>query len=90
MFPLIIFLLPSIREILFLQHLQDGTWSTLEGCINVVRDFRDVCYHSYFSVMGDLQQESPTGKYYEIRFSVLVHLTSISNLAYFSTNKTTS
>ncbi|KAF3444526.1 hypothetical protein FNV43_RR14218 [Rhamnella rubrinervis] len=45
----------------------DGTWSTLEGCLTVVRDFMDVCYHSYFSVMDDLRLGPPNGKYYEIR-----------------------
>lgn len=66
MIPIITFFLPFIRD-LFLQHLQDGTWSTLEGCLTVVRDFTDVCYHSYFSVMDDLRLGPSNGKYYEIR-----------------------
>lgn len=34
----------------------------------VVKDVKDVCFHSYFSVMDDLRQKGPpTGKYYEIR-----------------------
>lgn len=45
--------------------MQDGTWGTVEGSFTVIRDFMDVCYHSYFSIMDDLLSE---GKYYEIRF----------------------
>ncbi|KAJ0053803.1 hypothetical protein Pint_02874 [Pistacia integerrima] len=45
----------------------DGTWSTVKGSFTVVRDFLDVCFHSYFSVMDDLQQKRADGKYYEIR-----------------------
>ena len=35
----------------------------------VVKDVKDVCFDSYFSVMDDLRQKCPpNGKYYEIRF----------------------
>ncbi|GMH06810.1 hypothetical protein Nepgr_008650 [Nepenthes gracilis] len=48
--------------------IYDGTWSTVKGCFTIIRDFRDVCFHSYFSIMDDLQRQgSPDGKYYEIR-----------------------
>lgn len=34
----------------------------------VVRDLKDVCFLSYFSVMDDLRQNGPpNSKYYEIR-----------------------
>lgn len=34
----------------------------------VVRDVRDVCFYSYFSVMDDLREKGPPNrKYYEIR-----------------------
>ncbi|CAA2993552.1 uncharacterized membrane At3g27390 [Olea europaea subsp. europaea] len=46
----------------------DGTWGTVEGSFTVIRDFMDVCYHSYFSIMDDLLSE---GKYYEIRLLYL-------------------
>ncbi|RDX62327.1 putative membrane protein, partial [Mucuna pruriens] len=50
----------------------DGTWSTVEKSCMVVRDVKDVCFHSYFSVMDDLRQQGPPeAKYYEIR---LLHL----------------
>ena len=53
-----------------LWHLQDGTVSTFAGCFTVVRDFKDVCVHSYFSIMSDLRKQGPpNGKYYEIRLA---------------------
>lgn len=46
----------------------DGTWSTIKHSFTIVRDFKDVCFHSYFSLMDDLRQkQAPDGKYYEIR-----------------------
>ncbi|KAL2320216.1 hypothetical protein Fmac_029185 [Flemingia macrophylla] len=50
----------------------DGTWSTVEKSCMVVRDVRDVSFHSYFSVMDDLRQKGPpNAKYYEIRLLYL-------------------
>ncbi|KAJ4826270.1 hypothetical protein Tsubulata_018666 [Turnera subulata] len=50
----------------------DGTWDTVKGSCTVVRDFQDVCYHSYLSVMEDLRRHGPQdGKYYEIRLLYL-------------------
>lgn len=49
--------------------MQDGTVSTFTRCLTVVRDFSDVCVHSYFSIMKELRTQGiPNGKYYEIRF----------------------
>ncbi|KAJ1399575.1 putative membrane protein [Sesbania bispinosa] len=46
----------------------DGTWSTIQGSCMAVRDVKDVCFYSYFSVMDDLLQKGPPDtKYYEIR-----------------------
>lgn len=51
-----------------LKYMQDGTWSTIERSFTVVRDFRDVCFYSYFSIMDDLQQRDPPNEGpYEIR-----------------------
>ncbi|CAK8541211.1 unnamed protein product [Lathyrus sativus] len=45
----------------------DGTWSTIERSCMVVRDLKDVCFLSYFSVMDDLRLNGPpNSKYYEI------------------------
>ncbi|KAK3002365.1 hypothetical protein RJ639_020320 [Escallonia herrerae] len=50
----------------------DGTWDTVQGSFTVIRDFGDVCFHSYFSIMHDLRHQGPPeGKYYEIRLIYL-------------------
>ncbi|KAF4385831.1 hypothetical protein F8388_010387 [Cannabis sativa] len=50
----------------------DGTVSTFKGCFTVIRDFKDVCVHSYFSILDDLRKQGPpNGKYYEIRLLYL-------------------
>ncbi|KAG5527135.1 hypothetical protein RHGRI_028153 [Rhododendron griersonianum] len=49
----------------FFHSINDGTFDTVKASFTVVRDFGDVCYHSYFSVMDDLRLQG--GKYYEIR-----------------------
>ncbi|KAF3950443.1 hypothetical protein CMV_023807 [Castanea mollissima] len=50
----------------------DGTKETVKGSFTIVRDFRDVCYHSYFSVMDDLLLKGPPDvKYFEIRLLYL-------------------
>ncbi|KAG6486098.1 uncharacterized membrane protein At3g27390-like [Zingiber officinale] len=52
----------------FLHCFMDGTWSTIERSFTVVRDFRDVCFYSYFSIMDDLHQRDPPNEGpYEIR-----------------------
>ncbi|GMI99115.1 hypothetical protein like AT5G40640 [Hibiscus trionum] len=57
----------------FIHCFYDGTWSTVKGSFTVVRDFNDVCFHSYNSFMEDLRQkEPPNGQYYEIRFLYLL------------------
>jgi len=38
---------------------QDGTYGTIKGSCTVVRDFADMCYHSYPSFLKELR-ESPT------------------------------
>nr|DAD30703.1 TPA_asm: hypothetical protein HUJ06_009554 [Nelumbo nucifera] len=56
----------------FVHCIVDGTWSTIKGSFTVVRDFTDVCFHSYFSVTDDLcLQEPPDGKPHEIRLLLL-------------------
>nr|XP_043630894.1 uncharacterized membrane protein At3g27390 [Erigeron canadensis] len=50
----------------------DGCYSTLEGSCIVVRDFTDICFHSYFSFMDDLSEEMPSDeKPVDIRLSKL-------------------
>ncbi|CAG7895400.1 unnamed protein product [Brassica rapa] len=45
----------------------DGTWSTVKRSFIVVRDFKDVCFHSYFSFMDEIRKCSPDQNYHEIR-----------------------
>ncbi|KAJ6842628.1 putative membrane protein-like [Iris pallida] len=52
----------------FIHCFVDGTWSTIKGCFTVVRDLKDLCFHSYFSIMDDLHLHKPSnGEPYEIR-----------------------
>ncbi|XP_071916336.1 uncharacterized membrane protein At3g27390 isoform X2 [Coffea arabica] len=52
----------------FFHCIYDGTWDTVKRSFTVVRDFLDMCYYSYFSIMDDLRvQGLSAGKYYEIR-----------------------
>uniref|UniRef100_A0A5B6Z3C0 Transmembrane protein n=1 Tax=Davidia involucrata TaxID=16924 RepID=A0A5B6Z3C0_DAVIN len=56
----------------FFHCIYDGTWDAVTDSCIIVRDFLDVCYHSYFSVMDDLRHQGPQeGKYYEIRLLYL-------------------
>ncbi|CAI9111171.1 OLC1v1011332C1 [Oldenlandia corymbosa var. corymbosa] len=56
----------------FFHCIYDGTWDTIKGSFNVVRDFLDVCNHSYFSIMDELRLQGLSGgKYYEIRLLYL-------------------
>lgn len=57
----------------FIHCFVDGTWSTIEGSFTVVRDLKDVCFHSYFSIMDDLRLlDPPNGRPYEIRLLCLI------------------
>ncbi|CAH2045202.1 unnamed protein product [Thlaspi arvense] len=51
----------------FFHCFYDGTWSSVERSFTIVRDFKDVCFHSYFSLMDELKICCPDSKYYEIR-----------------------
>ncbi|KAF8715123.1 hypothetical protein HU200_027677 [Digitaria exilis] len=56
------------KEKPFVHCFVDGTWSTITGSCTVVRDVKDLLFHSYFSIMDDLRlQKHPDGKPYEIR-----------------------
>ncbi|KAK6128305.1 hypothetical protein DH2020_037960 [Rehmannia glutinosa] len=52
----------------FYHCICDGIWSTVKSSFTIIRDFLDVCFFSYFSIMDDLRRQGPPeGKYYEIR-----------------------
>lgn len=38
--------------------LKDGTWSSIRTACTAVRDFKDICFHSYFSVMDGLLEST--------------------------------
>ncbi|KAK6153128.1 hypothetical protein DH2020_012767 [Rehmannia glutinosa] len=51
----------------FYHCICDGIWSTVKSSFTIIRDFLDVCFFSYFSIMDDLRRQGPPeGKYYEI------------------------
>ncbi|PIA52413.1 hypothetical protein AQUCO_01000348v1 [Aquilegia coerulea] len=52
----------------FIRCFKDGTWSSILGGCTIVRDFADVSFHSYFSVM-DVWLESKTETPTEIKIS---------------------
>ncbi|KAH9312873.1 hypothetical protein KI387_027908 [Taxus chinensis] len=54
----------------FIHCFVDGTLSTVEGSCTVVRDFTDVCFHSYFSFMDELRDQPPKdGRPLDIKLS---------------------
>ncbi|CAD5171925.1 unnamed protein product [Musa acuminata subsp. malaccensis] len=51
----------------FLHSIVDGTWSTIKGSCTVVRDFADICYHSYPLYLKELRESSHDHQPYSIR-----------------------
>ncbi|XP_042488629.1 uncharacterized membrane protein At3g27390-like isoform X2 [Macadamia integrifolia] len=54
----------------FVSCFKDGTWDTILGGCTIVRDFTDVSFHSYFSVMDSLL-ESRSETPIEIKVTLL-------------------
>ncbi|KAM3014381.1 hypothetical protein FF2_027096 [Malus domestica] len=55
----------------FKHCILDGTWGTVKGSCTVVRDFADLCYHSYPLYLKELR-ESPAAE--EVRTLRLIHI----------------
>ncbi|OMP02044.1 hypothetical protein COLO4_11397 [Corchorus olitorius] len=55
----------------FYHCVVDGTWDTVKGSCTVVRDFADLCYHSYLLYLKELR-ESPVSN--ELRPLRLIHI----------------
>ncbi|KAJ7952869.1 Steroid nuclear receptor ligand-binding [Quillaja saponaria] len=55
----------------FLHCLVDGTWGTIKGSCTVVRDFADLCYHSYPIYLKELR-ETPCSN--ELQTLRLIHV----------------
>ncbi|KAE9614314.1 hypothetical protein Lal_00016790 [Lupinus albus] len=41
---------------IFVHSIVDGTWGTIKGSCTVVRDFADICYHSYPTYLKELRE----------------------------------
>jgi hypothetical protein len=46
---------------------QDGTWGTIKGSCTVVRDFADICFHSYPVYLKELRESSQDREPHSIR-----------------------
>lgn len=80
MFACLVFVTFGYNLTLFYNEFQDGTWDTIKGSFLVIGDFRDVCFHSYFSAMEELLQKgTPEEGYYDIRFVGVLILNPIVN-----------
>ncbi|KAL4582308.1 hypothetical protein LXL04_006855 [Taraxacum kok-saghyz] len=55
----------------FIHSIVDGTWGTIKGSCTVVRDFADLCYHSYPLYLKELR-ESPSDS--ELRTLRFIHV----------------
>ncbi|TYH44800.1 hypothetical protein ES332_D11G219800v1 [Gossypium tomentosum] len=55
----------------FFHCVVDGTWDTIKGSCTVVRDFSDLCFHSYPLYLKELR-ESPVSN--EVRTLRLIHV----------------
>jgi hypothetical protein len=47
---------------------QDGTWGTIKGSCTVVRDFADICFHSYPVYLKELREGSQNREPHSIRY----------------------
>ncbi|KAK7263123.1 hypothetical protein RJT34_30708 [Clitoria ternatea] len=55
----------------FAHCLVDGTWGTIKGSCTVVRDFADLCYHSYPSYLKELRESPDSDERQRLR---LIHV----------------
>ncbi|KAF7828736.1 putative membrane protein [Senna tora] len=55
----------------FLHSFVDGTWGTIKGSCTVVRDFADMCYHSYPSYLKELRESPSSNECQRLR---LIHI----------------
>ncbi|XP_077214104.1 putative membrane protein At3g27390 [Tasmannia lanceolata] len=51
----------------FMHSIVDGTWGTIKGSCTVVRDFADLCYHSYPQYLKELREGSCSNGAHTIR-----------------------
>lgn len=48
--------------------MQDGTWGTIKGSCTVVRDFADMCFHSYPVYLKEFRECSQDREPLSIRY----------------------
>ncbi|GMH24087.1 hypothetical protein Nepgr_025930 [Nepenthes gracilis] len=58
----------------FLHCIVDGTWDTIKGSCTVVRDFADICYHSYPLYLKEIRESPSTNELQTLRF---IHIPGI-------------
>uniref|UniRef100_A0A0E0DEY1 Uncharacterized protein n=1 Tax=Oryza meridionalis TaxID=40149 RepID=A0A0E0DEY1_9ORYZ len=51
----------------FVHGVVDGTWGTIKGSCTVVRDFADLCFHSYPVYLKELRESSQNSEPHSIR-----------------------
>ncbi|XP_006652341.1 uncharacterized membrane protein At3g27390 isoform X2 [Oryza brachyantha] len=51
----------------FVHGVVDGTWGTIKGSCTVVRDFADLCFHSYPAYLMELRESSQNCEPHSIR-----------------------
>ncbi|KAL8044477.1 hypothetical protein ABFX02_08G047900 [Erythranthe guttata] len=56
------------HESKFLHCIVDGTWGTIKGSCTVVRDFADLCYHSYPLYLKELRENPTSNELQPLRF----------------------
>nr|CAD1826246.1 unnamed protein product [Ananas comosus var. bracteatus] len=54
----------------FLHGVVDGTWGTIKGSCTVVRDFADICYHSYPLYLKELRESSHNHQPHSISYEL--------------------
>lgn len=52
----------------FFHSIVDGTWGTIKGSCTVVRDFADLCYHSYPLYLKELRETPSSNELRRLRF----------------------
>ncbi|KAF8405051.1 hypothetical protein HHK36_009948 [Tetracentron sinense] len=52
----------------FLHCIVDGTWGTIKGSCTAVRDFADICYHSFPVYMKELREAPDSDRPQTLRF----------------------
>ncbi|GAB2282603.1 hypothetical protein Dimus_017141 [Dionaea muscipula] len=58
----------------FLHSVVDGTWGTIKGSSTIVRDFADLCYHSYPLYLKEIRESPSSDELLTLRF---VHVPAI-------------